>query len=122
MVSNASSRWEMTKAYDLEIGKQQIIISKAKGQDWFRILQEIKRIIPKNASLSSLNSDENGSIIFIGEAVDQNSVFDFVLSLKRSRFFIAVKLEESKSKSIQDEARIYFVIKCLLENKSKESR
>ena len=76
----------MSKLWDSEIKAQQGIIDKAGVQDWSKVLQEIKRIIPKNASLFSIKSDKSGNTVFRGEAFNQNSVFDFVLSLKESKF------------------------------------
>ena len=109
----------MNTLYNLEVKNQEKIILKAKGEDASRILREIKRIIPKDAYLSSLSSNEKGVVTFTGEAADQNAVFDFVRSLKGSRLFRDVKLEESKAKDDGDDARTYFVIKCQLEVESR---
>ncbi|MCK4519558.1 MAG: pilus assembly protein PilM [Candidatus Omnitrophica bacterium] len=100
------------KTYNLEKKNQEKIISKAK--DWSNILQEIKRVIPKKAYLSNLSGNEKGRVVFKGEAAGQNAVFDFVRSLKSSKFFGCVRLEESKARKTEGKAHIYFVIKCQL--------
>ena len=99
---------------------QQRILLKAKAENWGEILQEIKRVIPKKAYLMSIKSDEKDIVTFKGEAVNQNSVFDFVRSLKGSRYFEDIKLEESKDEETKEGPRAYFVIKCLLRAESSE--
>ncbi|MFH1798120.1 MAG: PilN domain-containing protein [Candidatus Omnitrophota bacterium] len=104
---------EMDRKYSDEINAQEKIINESRGEDWSRILQELKRIIPKNAYLFSINTNQKGMIDFKGEAIDQNTVFDFVQSLKASEFFVDVNLKESKDAEIKSEkGYAFFVIQC----------
>lgn len=104
---------EMNRKYSKEIETQEQIIDKARGGDWSGVLQEIKRIIPKNAYLFSISTNQKGIIDFEGEAIDQNTVFDFVQALKASEFFKDVDLKESKDARIEaQEEYAFFVIQC----------
>ncbi|MFH1504662.1 MAG: PilN domain-containing protein, partial [Candidatus Omnitrophota bacterium] len=103
----------MSKRYDLELKNQQNIILKAKTKKWAQALEEIKKIIPKKAFLLSIKSGNEGQVTFNGEAVDTSTVFDFVQSLKGSKYFENIKLEKSEDKE-EEQAHIYFVIKCRL--------
>lgn len=111
----------MDKLYTLEMKEQKRIILKAESEDWGELLQEIKRIIPKRAYLMSIKSDEKDVVIFKGKAVNQNSVFDLVHSLKESWYFADIKLQESKDEETKEDTRAYFVLKCLLRVESKEN-
>ncbi|MFH0731530.1 MAG: pilus assembly protein PilM [Candidatus Omnitrophota bacterium] len=101
------------RAYTGEIEKQNGIIDtagKAKASD---LLDEIRRLTPKDARLIKLTKKEN-TVIFSGEAVSQEAVFNFVRSLKGSGYFEEAKLQTAESKSDQEKTYIDFAIICQL--------
>lgn len=110
---------KMDSVYSLEKKKQEEIIKEAGREDWVGIFAEIKRVMPKNAYLVSLVSNETGGILFKGEAVSGTGVFDFVRALKESTFFKNVELEESKDLETEDAlTHAYFVIRCEIRDAS----
>jgi len=100
-----------SRQYALEIRSQEAVAAAAKGQNWHVILEEIKRIIPKRAFLLSLITNREGLIEFEGEAADPDTAFDFVRSLKASKYFDDVKLEETKDMETIRGMNAYFIIR-----------
>jgi len=109
-----------SRQYALEIGEQQDVLDMARSQNWHVILEEIKKIIPKRAFLLSLISSSQDVIEFEGEAAGADTALDFVRSLKASRHFEDIKLEETKDLDATRAMNTYFVIRCKLKAEVKK--
>ncbi|MCP4650843.1 MAG: pilus assembly protein PilM [PVC group bacterium] len=96
-----------------EIEKQKELITAADQKKWDELLSEIKKVVPKDIRLTQL-SDREGKIVFKGEAVSQEAVFNFVRSLRGSGVFRGVKLYSSKDKKKLGKICIDFDIQAVI--------
>lgn len=81
-------------------------------EDMSDLTEEIKKVIPKNAQLSSVRYVDPGKVEFAGIAESNTTVFDFQASLENSDSFSAIELGPRTPATIFGKPMVRFVISC----------
>jgi hypothetical protein len=98
------------------IGDKDKVFAKYDGRVmWSGILKDITNHITPGAWLSSVKSNESGTMLVIsGLAVDQPSVAELVRSLQSIKSFRQVRLSSSKANEAGDKTKVVFNVDCFL--------
>jgi Tfp pilus assembly protein PilN len=89
---------------------------------WKGLLSHIRRIIPEDVRVTSLESERSHDFLVEGEALSIDSVYRFAAALEDSEFFITAKLTRLDSAQDDDGGLLRYTIKCLLKCNDKKEK